>query len=334
MNEVLKLAVKFGAFAVVIVALLAGIVTAIERPVRDSTERYVSLFTDASGLKTGDDVRMFGVEIGKVESVALDGYLARVGFTVQTDRTLFDNSRVAIRYKNLTGQRYLDIQQPDTAGTPIAPDTTIDPTHTVPSFDVTILFNGLRPVLAEFSPDALNHLSQSLIAVIEGDGAGIGPALDSLAELSGYAADRQAVLSTLIGNLAQVSEHLSGKSPQTVVLMTQLANLFDELQRKVEGVVDFAMTAPAIMAPLDSLLQTLGLTPNANTDLDNLVRTLFPNPQDAARTLERLPGLLQSLTAHQPSTASALDLGCSRGNAELPLPFSVLVAGQRVAVCR
>ncbi|MBF6520282.1 MCE family protein [Nocardia farcinica] len=326
--------VKLGLFTVTMLALLAGVVTAIQRPVPGSTHRYEALFTDAGGLRTGDDVRMFGVEVGEVDAIALDGTTARVRFTAQTDRVLYDNSTIAIRYKNLTGQRYLDIRQPETGGNPLPPGATIATAHTVPSFDVTVLFNGLRPILADYSPEALNHLTGSLIAVIEGDGAGLGPALDSLGALSDHAADRQAVISMLIRNLADVAQHLGGKSPQTVVLLTQLANLFDELQRKVEGVVDFALTAPAVMAPLDSLLTTLGLTPNVNQDLNDLVRTSFPDPAAAVDTLSRIPGLLQALDTQLPPSDPTLDLGCSHGTADLPLAVDVLVAGQRVVVCR
>ncbi len=158
------------------------------------------------------------------------------------------------------------------------------------SFDITSVFNGLRPVLKELSPpESLNQLTRSVIAVIEGDGTGIGPAMDSIGQLSEYATDRQVVVSTLIRNLSIISEQLGGRSPQAIVLLTQLANLFDELQRKVEGVVDFALTAPAVMAPLDSLLANLGLTPESNPDLDELVRTVFPNPAAAVDSLRRLP---------------------------------------------
>ncbi|NKY61034.1 MlaD family protein [Nocardia flavorosea] len=329
-----RIVLKLVLFGVVIAVLLAGIVTAIERPIQEDTHEYDAVFSDASGLKPGDDVRMYGVAVGKVRSVRLDRNLARVRFAAIAGRPVFDNSTLAIRYQNLTGQRYLDVQQPESPGTPIEAGATVGLAHTVPSFDVTVLFNGLRPVLEEYSPESLNQLTQNMIAVIEGDGTGIGPALDSIATLSRYTADRQAVISVLIRNLSQISEQLGGKSPQSVVLLTQLANLFDELQRKVEGVVDFAMTAPAVMEPLDSLLATIGLTRNSNPDLEALMRRSFPDVRTAIDVLDRLPGVLQSLQSQLPANASEVALRCSRGEADLPSPIGVLVAGQRVVVCR
>ncbi|MCT7293681.1 MlaD family protein (plasmid) [Rhodococcus pyridinivorans] len=330
----LRTGMKLGIFGVLIVVLLTAVITAVQRPVDGDTDSYEGMFTDASGLATGDDVRMFGVAVGKVESVVLAGSLARVRFTVLSNHSVFDNSTLAIRYQNLTGQRYLDVQQAPEPGSQIGPGTSIDTSQTVPSFDITSVFNGLRPVLKELSPESLNQLTRSVIAVIEGDGTGIGPAMDSIGQLSEYATDRQVVVSTLIRNLSIISEQLGGRSPQAIVLLTQLANLFDELQRKVEGVVDFALTAPAVMAPLDSLLANLGLTPESNPDLDELVRTVFPNPAAAVDSLRRLPVVLQSLDMQAATGGTGLDLGCSRGPAELPTQLQVLISGQRVVVCQ
>jgi phospholipid/cholesterol/gamma-HCH transport system substrate-binding protein len=65
-------------FTGLIAVLLAGIVVAIQRPVSGNTHDVEALFTDASGLRTNDDVRMFGVAVGKVVSIDLEGNLARV----------------------------------------------------------------------------------------------------------------------------------------------------------------------------------------------------------------------------------------------------------------
>ncbi|WP_157124129.1 MlaD family protein, partial [Nocardia pseudovaccinii] len=154
-------------------------------------------FTDANGLKTGDDVRMYGVAVGKVQDISLENGRAAVELTVQRDRPVYDASVFAIHYQSLTGQRYIHLRQPEHPTPNLADGSTIGTDHTIPSFEITQLFNGLQPVLQEFSPGALNQFTESVLAVNEGNGAGIGPALDVIGRLSSYVSDRQAVLATL-----------------------------------------------------------------------------------------------------------------------------------------
>ncbi|MGW4243070.1 MCE family protein [Nocardia sp. NPDC004722] len=328
---------RLSVFAAAMIVLLVVVITAIERPVHGETVSYRAEFTDVSGLKTGDDVRMFGVQVGKVTAIALHGTRAAVSFTVSRDRPFYAASGLAIRYQMLTGQRYIDVRQPDSPGDRLAPGATVPVERTVPSFDITQLFNGLQPVLREFSPDALNQFTTSVLAVIQGDGHGIGPALDAFEQLSRYVSDKQAVLSLILSNLQAISDQIGGKSPQLVTLLRGIADVFTSFRTELDGLLHFAAVAPSALAPLDSLLETLGMTENSNPNLEKDLQLLFPDPNQALDVLGRLPGLLQSMANLLPPagpTAGQIKLGCAKGPAEVPAPFSVLISGQRVSICR
>ncbi|MGA4791320.1 MlaD family protein [Nocardia sp. AB354] len=326
---------RLALFTAVMLVLVTVIVQAIQRPVGGTVDHYTALFTDANGLASGADVRMFGVQVGKVDSVTLDaGNKARVRFTVRHDRPVYDTSTLAIRYQSLTGQRYVDVRQPDRPGTQLAAGTTVGVDHTTPSFDITTLFNGLKPVLAEFSPEALNQFTSSMLAVVQGDGEGIGPALDAIDKLSGYVTDRQAVISVLIHNMRIAADQLGGRSPEAVTLLDGLVHVFVVLRQKMDGVVELAVTGPPVLKPLDELAATLGLTPGADPDFDTALRAAFPDPQAAVNLLGRLPGLLQSLNDQLPAANPAAPSPCSKGNAPVPAALQVLIAGQRISVCK
>ncbi|MFI5715644.1 MlaD family protein [Nocardia sp. NPDC051750] len=320
-------------FAGVMALVLALVIGAIKRPVDGDTETHHALFTDANGLKTGDDVRMFGVQVGKVEAVTLAGDKANVRLTVTTDTPVFDNSVLAIRYQNLTGQRYIDLQQQPNPGARLADGMDIAPEQTVPSFDVTSLFNGLQPVLATLSPEAVNQFTESMLAVIEGDGSGIGPALDAIGTLSEYVEDRQHVIGTLVRNMSDLAERVGGRLYHLVPLLARLTDIFEALQRNVGGLADFAMSAPAVLEPVDRLLAALGLSPEMGPDIDAMIRNLFPDPQQALDTFGRLPGLLAAVDTAFPRTPAGFRPECSKGAAEVPAPVRVLIGGQQVAIC-
>ncbi len=324
---------RVAVFTAAMATLLAVIVTSITRPVDGDTHSYRAVFTDVSGLKPGDDVRMFGLRVGKVETLDYDNGKAAVEFTVQDQNPIFTESVFAIRFQSLTGQRYIDIRQPGRAGEPLAKGATIGIDHTVGSFDLTSLFNGLRPVLVEFSPETLNHFTQNVLAVIEGDGSAIGPTLASIEKISTYATDRQAVISTLIANLKTISDQVGGNSPHLVTLLRGISDVFAALEVKVDGLIEFADNAPQILGPINSLLATFGLTYPANPNLEEDLRLLFPDPDAAIESLNRLPGLLQSLNSAIPQTGTTTSYSCSKGQAAVPFALAILVRGQQVSIC-
>lgn len=323
------------AAAIVAMAIaLAGVFQLVQRPVDGRTDTYTALFTDANGLRVGDDVRLYGVQVGKVDELELDGVLARARFTVQRDRPVFTNSTVAIRYQNLTGFRYLEIVQPQTPAEQREPDTVFDTSQTVPAFDITTLFNGLQPVLAQLSPEELNHFTESILAVLQGDGTGVGSALDAIERLSRYASDRQAVLSILVSNLARTAEVLGGKSGDAVQMLTNLTNLFTSIAEKLPGLVEFSIAIPPVIQPVRNMLATLGVTGEPGRDLDALLQRAFPEPATAVEVFDRLPGLIQAIAAAVPATGPQAAPSCSRGEVTAPGPLQILFAGQGVVLCR
>ncbi|MFC4372918.1 MlaD family protein [Nocardia halotolerans] len=319
------------ALALTIVALV-GIFRLIERPVRGATDTYTALFTDANGLRIGDDVRLHGVQVGKVSGIDLDGALARVRFTVVRAHPIDTGATIAVRYQNLTGFRYLEIVAPARPSTPRAPEAVFGTAETVPSFDITTLFKGLQPVLAQLSTEEINRFTTSLLAVIQGDGSGLGPALDAVDTLSRYASDRQAVLSTLVRNLAQIADRLGGKSGQAVQLLTNLTSLFTAIAEKLPGLVDFSLAIPPVIQPIRAMLTAAGITGDEGSDLDLALRRAFPDPRVAAEVFAGLPGLVQTMAAAVPAPGEAMT--CAHGTAAAPEPLRVLIAGQGVTLCR
>ncbi|WP_433662071.1 MlaD family protein [Nocardia sp. CA-128927] len=323
---------RLGLFTLVMIVLLGGVCTAIKRPVSGPTEPHNALFTDANGLKVGDDVRMYGVQVGKVDGVSLDGAQARVQLSLKTDAPIYDNSKLAIRYQNLTGQRYIDLQQQPQPGKRIPGGATVGTDHTVPSFDVTSMFNGLKPVLAAISPEEINQFSASMVALIEGDGNGIGPALEAIDKLAAHVKDRQTVIDAVLQNLSDLHDTAGGKIHYMVPILARLADIFSGLQSNMAGLAQFAATAPSVLGPLDNLFNALGL--HSPDDVDALIHKTFPDPQQALEVFDKLPGLLAGFDAAIPQSSMAgWKPQCAKGQADVPQVLGVLIAGQQVAVC-
>ena len=112
MRSVTKSLVWLTIFTAVAVVCTLIVLTALRSPVTGAVTRYTAAFSDVSGLYAGDDVRISGVQVGKVESIRLDGRIAKVDFTAQEDHPVFANTVAAVRYQTLVGQRYVELVQP------------------------------------------------------------------------------------------------------------------------------------------------------------------------------------------------------------------------------
>lgn len=325
--------VRLVAFTAVIALMVVGVVMVIKRPVSGTTDSYAATFTDVSGLHLGDDVRMYGLSVGKVRSIDLDGTNARVEFSVQRAHPIFAATTLAIRYQNLAGQRYVDIRQPDTSGSPLRGGATIPLERTTPSFDITSLFNGMEPVLAELSPAEVNKFFQNAIAVIEGDKSAVGATMNAIGTLSDYVTDRQTVISTLLGNFQAINQQIGGKSESATLLIKGVSDVFVNLQKQMVGLLDFSSAAPPVLGPLNTLMAAIGLTQPTNPDISKDLKLLLPDTQAAADFLGRLPGLVQSLASALPPAAATPLPACSRGEAEPPPALQILIGGQKVRIC-
>lgn len=158
---------------VVVAAVCAATVVVAYGSVRfGESARYSAEFADASGLKEKDDVRVAGITVGRVESVEVGAdNLARISFSMRSDVPVQTGSEGIVRYKNLLGQRYLEIVRgPQPTGV-LADGGTLPVTQTHPALDLDELYNGFTPLFQGLEPAQVNQLAESLITVLQGQGA-------------------------------------------------------------------------------------------------------------------------------------------------------------------
>ncbi|MGX7698310.1 MlaD family protein [Gordonia polyisoprenivorans] len=329
----------------VVAMLLAGWVTvqALDPSVPGAGQTFTARFTDVSGLTVGNDVRELGVRVGKVESISLlddsgDQAQAQVRFTVNTTTTVYDDTQIAIRYLNLVGQRYLDLQTP--AGDATAPKHELATTAVIPasrtigSFDITEMFNGLRPLFGTLQPDQLNSLMNNILAVIEGRGPDVGSVLNQLRQLADVVSDRSTLIATVISQLGRVAGEIRYKSPQLNDLISRMGDAFGVLAASADKTQESMRLAARSLGPVRQLLESLDESYYGNyATVDHLLRTWVPAVNTATAALGRLPALIDALDA----TAYAAGQGgyqCGSGQA-IPTPLTrVLLAGVPVVVCR
>jgi phospholipid/cholesterol/gamma-HCH transport system substrate-binding protein len=188
--------------------------------------RYRAVFDDTSGLVAGDTVRVAGVEVGSVEEVALhENTRGLVTFTVDSTRELPADTRLAVRYLNLTGDRYLEVAQGVLNAGVLAEDAIIPVAQTRPALDLDVLLAGFSPLFEGLAPDQINQLSSDLISIFQGQGGTIESLLARTASLTNTLADRDEVIGQVVDNLNTVLGTLDRRAPELTATIGELQRL-------------------------------------------------------------------------------------------------------------
>ena len=180
-----KALIGFSLFAVIALGLTYVMWSTLLRSIDGETHEYTATFTDVLGLRSGDDVRMAGVRVGRIESIALDdANHPRVTFRVQADQQLYANTKALVRYQNLIGQRYVALAAgPGDAG-PLSAGGEIPIERTEGSFDISTLLAGFQPLFAVLQPDQVNSLSETLVQALQGNGVSMSTLITEAAGLA------------------------------------------------------------------------------------------------------------------------------------------------------
>jgi phospholipid/cholesterol/gamma-HCH transport system substrate-binding protein len=253
---------------------------------------YYATFTDVTGLQVGNDVDIAGVRVGEVTSIAVvDRNLARVGFSVQAGRVLPASVTATIYYKDLIGDRYLELAQgTGPPGQTLQPGATIPLSQTTPALNLTELFNGFQPLFEALSPGDVNQLAAEIIQVLQGEGTTMDSLLANVGTLTTTLADKSKVIDSVISNLNSVVTTVNDRG-------NALGTLVTTLQQLVSGLAADRQPIGTAISAMSSLTNaTAGLLQQANPPLESDIKslgalsaTLADNSPVIAQFLKTLP---------------------------------------------
>jgi len=284
-------AIKLGIFSLVLLLFTAMLIVVFGQMRFDRTTGYSAIFSNTSGLRTGQFVRASGVEVGKVSKIELidGGSKVRVDFNVDRSLQLFDGTTASVRYLNLIGDRYLELKRGE-SDKRLPAGGTIPLEHTEPALDLDALIGGLRPLFRALNPDKVNNIAQSIITIFQGQGGTINDILDQTASLTSALADRDQAIGEVIKNLNTVLDTTVKHQQQFdetlqnfQKLVTGLKNREDPIASSVANISDAAGTIADLLADNRPLLQS------TLTYLEGVQQPLIDQHVQVDDILTRLP---------------------------------------------
>jgi phospholipid/cholesterol/gamma-HCH transport system substrate-binding protein len=246
-------------------------------------------------------VRIAGVRVGTVTDirVARDRVSADVTFDVLRTSVLTEGTVATVKYRNLVGERYVALTQEPGSARAIPEGATIPKDRTHPALDLTMLFNGFKPLFAALSPKDVNELSAQLISVLQGEGGDINTLLGQTASLTRTLADRDAVIGRTIDNLTTVLTTVEAHDTAFGELLTQLQRFVSGLAQDRKAIGESLTDINALTGDTASLLQAGRPDIKADVSRLNALAGTLNDPKNTAvfeKFARTAPGKIDTIT--------------------------------------
>lgn len=286
MSSTLGTTVRFALFTVGCLVCLGWLVTMVGNVAwlapRDTYEAVVA---DVGGLLVDDQVKISGVEVGKVESVDVERGDAVVTFSVQEGVELGDETIVRVRWKNALGTRLLDLE---TAG-----ETTVEPGHrfgrdqTRPPADLDTFLARANPMLQAIDVELSNQLMRELGDALEGREVRVQELIHDASQVLDVVATRDEAVATALRDGAAIADAYAQRRETLERLLTDAADLGEGLSQRTDVLLEAVVALTDAQRELEALVDDNDATIRALlADLDRATAIIGAQHDDVMRVLE------------------------------------------------
>nr|WP_086560675.1 MCE family protein [Streptomyces africanus] len=246
--------IVIGAVGLTVLALLTVAAFNADRlPVIGDGETYSAAFAEAGGLKPGDEVRIAGVKVGKVEGVDLDGDHVKVTFKIKDRSGFGTETGASIRVKTILGAKYLALH-PKGRGQ-LEPGSEIPLKRTVPAYDVVQAFSDLTTTTEKVDTDRLAKALDTISTTFEDSPQEVRASLKGLSKISRTVASRDKALGELLDHANGVTGVLADRSGDFTALVEDGDKLFKEISKRRAAIHKLLKTSAALGIQLSGLVQ-------------------------------------------------------------------------------
>ncbi|MEY2452280.1 MAG: phospholipid/cholesterol/gamma-HCH transport system substrate-binding protein [Acidimicrobiaceae bacterium] len=232
-------------------------------------------FADASGLRTGDSVRVAGVKVGRVTDIKADRQngLVLVDLVVNHGTHLGPQTQADIALETLLGAKYIRLKGP--VAQPYLEDLpkndkrrTIPVARTTTPFDVFTLTRVATENIKALDTAELNKLINDFADITEGKQQSVADLVQGLDKVSTAIASRDTELAQLLERADTLSQTLAEKDQTLVALIDQSKRILDLLASRRDEL------ALALGAGADAVTELSKIIGDHQVELDRILSTL------------------------------------------------------------
>jgi phospholipid/cholesterol/gamma-HCH transport system substrate-binding protein len=210
---------------------------------------YTADFSEAGGLRGGDEVRVAGLKVGKVDSVELSGDHVEVTFGL-SGVSLGDLTRASIKSDNALGSKFLSVE-------PYGPGAIrhIPMGWTDAGISVNDELGRLTSSTAQIDAQRLAKSFDSISTVLNQTPTEFRSALRGVSALSRTLSARDAELQTLLRHASGVSAVLADRNQEITSILGNGSQLFRELELRRQVLAELLHNVRAATTQLTGLVR-------------------------------------------------------------------------------
>ncbi|WP_330254483.1 MCE family protein [Nocardia sp. NBC_00565] len=188
-------------------------------------------FAAATGIYRGDDVRVMGVTVGRIEAIEPVGDKVRVRMHLDSGRSIPADAKAVIMSPNLVSSRFVQFAPAYTGGDRLARGATIPISRTAIPVEwdqIKAQLQRLATALGPTDTDPQGPLGQVVDAAaanLRGQGASLHDTLASLSTAMKTLSEGRADLVSIVSNLQVFVTALSQSGQQIVAINNRLASV-------------------------------------------------------------------------------------------------------------
>lgn len=262
-----------------------GVLNYDKLPLVSSQKTYSAHFAEAGGLTSGAAVQVSGFQIGKVQSITLDGARVLVTFSVDDDVQLGDRTEAAVKTKSLLGSKILDIT-PRGDGTQ---EGVIPLERTTSAYQLPDALGDITAQISGLDTDQLSTSLSTLADTFRDTPEDLQVAVDGVARFSETLNRRDSQLRQLLANANKATTVLGERSDKIVQLvresnallvalngqsaaLDQISNNITALASQITGFIDD--NRDTLTPSLDKLNGALAIVDNRKAEVQQSIKGL------------------------------------------------------------
>ncbi|TXL60764.1 MCE family protein [Aeromicrobium terrae] len=213
---------------------------------------YHAELTDANGLRTGAEVQVAGIRVGRVSKLHIGQQKIVIDFDVK-GTSLGRDTRASVEVKSLLGEKFLNLTSK--GGGEMKGGSTIPLARTDVSYDIVGTLGTLTTTTEEIDKDKLTDALGTLAETVDAAAPEVRSSFTGLSRLSKSIASRDDDIEALLSRARNVTKLLDERKGDLVGLMKQADLIFHELEIRKETIHTLLVNATELADQLGGLVK-------------------------------------------------------------------------------
>jgi phospholipid/cholesterol/gamma-HCH transport system substrate-binding protein len=296
-----------------VVLLVAGVVVLLRTSDTINRTNVVAYFENSNGIYVGDDVRILGVNVGRINKIEPQPDRVKISFWYDSKYKVPAEANAAILSPTLVTSRAIQLTPVYTSGPEMGDDAVIPRDRTVVPVEWDTLRSQLERLAKELQPTEAGGVSPlgSVINAaadnLRGQGANIRDTVIKLSQAFSALGDKSTDIFSTIKNLSILVSALQDSTTLMRQLNQNLASVTGLLADSPDEVANAVRDFNAVLGDVQSFVadnrESLGTT---SDKLAGVTQALYDSLDDVKQFLHVAPNSFQNyINVYQPAQGGA-----------------------------